>query len=351
MPQHRDGVATVLGLAGLAAVIAFGASMTWPQQATYAAESDVRSDSAWQAVAPGHVEPRSGEIRITPVVVGLVRDVLVKANDKVFAGEPLIRLQDNEARARLVSAEAQVASRQRVRNSQSASGKAADRRRAEDAVSKAETDIFNARSALDAAAAERRAGRGSDAGLNAARETLFWAQDNLKGRAAALRTIEADSPLPTVSEAQLTIARAERSLARAEVEKMIIRAPIAGTVLQVNVKVGETAAPSSPQPMLLMGDVSGLRVRAELDERDFREIKIGQAVVVRAAAFPGREFAGKVSFVAPTAAPARINVRGPRNLTDVDVVETLIDLAEPGPLAPGMKVDAYFRRGESPPKR
>jgi HlyD family secretion protein len=346
MPQHRAGIATLLILAGLVAVIAFGASMMWSQKATHAAENDAGSDKGWEAVAPGRIEPRSGEIKINPVVVELVGEVLVRANDKVFDGEPLVRLHDNEARARLVAAEAQVALRQRGRNSQSASGKAAGRRRAEDAVSEAEADVFDARSAVDVAAAARRAGSGSDAGLNAVRETLVRAQEYLRGRAAALRAIEADGPLPSVSEAQLSIARAERSVARAAVEKMIIRAPVAGTVLQVNVKAGETAAPSSIQPMLLIGDISALRVRAELDERDFREIKIGQAVVVRAAAFPGREFTGKAAFVAPTVEPSRINARGPRNLTDVDVVEVLIDLADPGPLASGMKVDAYFRRDE-----
>ena len=144
------------------------------------------------------------------------------------------------------------------------------------------------------------------------------------------------------SNAQLNIARAERSVARAAVDKMTIRAPIAGTVLQVNVKVGETAMPSSPQPLLLIGDVSALRVRAELDDRDVGNIKIGQPVVIRATAFPDREISGKVASVAPTVGPASSVARGPRNPTDVDVVEVLIDLTNPGPLASGMQVDVYF---------
>jgi HlyD family secretion protein len=36
--------------------------------------------------------------------------------------------------------------------------------------------------------------------------------------------------------------------------------------------------------------------------------------------------------------------RGQRNVTDVDVVEVLVDVTEPGPLAVGMKVDVYFRQ-------
>src|SRR5262249_37536494 len=103
------------------------------------------------------------------------------------------------------------------------------------------------------------------------------------------------------------------------------------------------ASPANAQPLLVIGDVSALRVRAELDERDFGEIKIGQPVLVRAAAFRGRNFAGKVSFIAPLVEQVRINARGQRNVTDVEVVEVLIDLAQADPLAVGMKVDVYFQ--------
>jgi len=149
--------------------------------------------------------------------------------------------------------------------------------------------------------------------------------------------------LPSQNEGQLNIARTELTAAQAAVDKMTIRAPIAGTILQVNARSGELASPSGGQPLIVLGDVSKLRVRAELDERDFGEIKIGQPVLARAAAFRGREFAGKVAFIAPIIEPGRINSRGQRNMTDVDVIEVLIDLAEPDPLAVGMKVDVYFR--------
>src|SRR5262249_52796662 len=55
----------------------------------------------WQAVAPGRVEPWSGEIKISAPVVGRIGDVLVKPKDTVSAGELLIRLDDDEARSRV----------------------------------------------------------------------------------------------------------------------------------------------------------------------------------------------------------------------------------------------------------
>jgi len=129
----------------------------------------------------------------------------------------------------------------------------------------------------------------------------------------------------------------------AAIEKMTIRAPIAGTVLAINAKTGELAAPSMDLPLVLLGDISALRVRAELDERDLGEIKVGHAALVRAPAFRDREFAGKVAAIAPIVQASRISSREQRNLTDVSVAEVMVDLTDAGPLAVGMKVDVFFR--------
>jgi HlyD family secretion protein len=334
-----------LCIGGVAAAAAALVPMIRAEEAARASRIETPDDKRWQAVAPGRVEPTSGEIKIAAPIVGVIGEVLVKANDKVFAGEPLIRLVDSEAQARLATAEAQIALRKRARNDESPSSRASTRRKAEDGVADADKALSEAQAAVDRAAIERRAGRGSDADVDAARAALSRAQDRLKQQKAELRRVEADTntPLPTQVEGQLNVARTELAAAQAAVEKLTIRAPIGGTVLQVNGKAGELASPSGTQPMVLLGDVSTLRVRAELDERDFGEIKIGQPALVRAAAFRGRDFAGKVVFIAPIVEPARINSRGQRSVTDVDVVEVLIDLAEPDALAVGMKVDVYFR--------
>jgi HlyD family secretion protein len=347
MLQHRAGIAVVIGFISVCAVAAVAVWITQSHPTTPLAAQTSSPEAAWEAVAPGRVEPASGETKITPVAGGLVGEVLVKPNDKVFAGEPLIRLHDDEVRGRLVAADAQVTARLRGREDQKVSGKAADRRRAEDAVSETETDVFNARAALDASAIARRLGGGSDAALGPARAALSRAQDQLRTRMAALRAAEAAEPIPSEADAMLAVARAERAVARAAVEKMTIRAPIAGTVLQVNVRQGETAMPSAT-PLLRIGDVSSLRVRAELDGHDVGNIHVGQSVIVRAAAFPGRDFSGKVASIAPSVEPASLGARGAREPADVDVVVVMVELVEPGPLASGMRVDAYFRRGAGP---
>jgi HlyD family secretion protein len=328
-----------LSVLGIAAVLGLTALPIGAQQLT-PAKTDGES---WLAVAPGLIEPRSGEIKVMAQVIGPISDVLVSSTDEVITGELLIRLDDQEARARLATAQAQVALRKRARNDQSA-GKGADRRKAEDAVADAEAALVEARDAFDNAAEAKRVGSGSDTDLARARSSWTGARDALTQQRAQLRQIEAKSetPLPSQVEGQLNIARSELRLADVQLEKLRIRAPIASTVLQVKAKVGELAAPSAPEPLLVLGDLSALRVRAELDERDVGGIKLGEQVVVRADGFRGREFAGKVSTIAPIIQAARIISPGSRNLTDVNVAEVQIDLADPGPLKVGMKVDVYF---------
>lgn len=304
--------------------------------------SDAPADKRWLAVAPGRVEPVSGLIRIAAPVVGVVDEVLAKANDKVFAGQPLVRLRDQEARAQLASVTAQVAMRKRIRNKESASSGAAAQRKAEDAAADAEAAVFQVRSLLDRAVADRRAGRGSDAGVAAARSGLTRAEAYLVEQTDELRRIAADAPLPTVAEGQLKIARSELSASRAALDKLTIRAPIDGTILQIKARSGEVVSPSTP-PLVELGDTSALRVRAEVDERDIEKIKPRQSVLVRPAALRGREVAGMVSLIAPIVEAGRYSAPGQRNMTDVDVVEVLIELSESVPLVVGMKVDVYFQ--------
>jgi HlyD family secretion protein len=303
-------------------------------------------EKSWQAVAPGRVEPCSGQIKVAAGVTGIVDNVLVKVNDKVFAGEALIHLADDELKARLAAAEAQVSMRERARDEKSATGSAKTRRNAEDAVADAARALEKARSQVDRAATKFRGSGGSNTDLVAARLALIRAQNELSTRQGQLRAIEDDSPLPTAPEGQLTVARSEYDAARSALDKMILRAPIDGTVLEVNVRLGEGVSPNSPQPPVQLADLSSLCVRAELDERDIASVKVRQAVVVRAAAFPGREFEGTVSSIAPLVEPGRLEPPGSRDQANVEVVRVLIELGGSAELAPGMKTDVYFRAGE-----
>jgi HlyD family secretion protein len=302
-------------------------------------------DQGWRAVAPGRVEPGSQQIRVGSPNIGRISQILVKVNDKVFAGEALIRIDNDEIQTRLAKVEGEVNLRKRGRANPPLP-KDAPRRQVEEAAADAERAVVDARSALDRTVAARRAGAGSEDALKAADVALATARAQLLQRQDELARFEVRTPsiVPTELEGQLAAARIDLRGAQAAVDSLTIRAPIAGTILQVGARVGELASPSSSLPLVVLGDLTALRVRAELDERDYRAIRTGQVVVVRSDAFPGRDIAGKVSSIAPIIAPGTFGAQGPSNFTDIDVAEVLVELAAPDPLIVGMKVDVYFRQ-------
>ncbi len=252
-------------------------------------------------------------------------------------------LDDRETLARLALAEAQVEDARRARDD--ATQPTAEQVKAADEVFASERAVAAARSALDRLFTAKRAGNASEDELANARSTLSRAQEKLNQQRARLQKLKTapDAPLPSRTEAALAVARAQWSIAQEALEKTRIRTPIAGTVLQVQAKPGEIAGPSSPEPLVVLGDRSSLRVRAEVDERDIGKVALGQRAIVRADAFPGRDFDGRVSAIAPIMGAGRISQRGPQKSTDVEVMEVLVDLANADLPVVGLRVDVFFR--------
>jgi HlyD family secretion protein len=82
----------------------------------------------WAASAPGRIEPRGGEIRIGTQVPGRIAEVLVQLNDRVTAGDLMVRIDDEEAQAKMMAAEAEAAVRKRERDAETVGRLAQDRR-------------------------------------------------------------------------------------------------------------------------------------------------------------------------------------------------------------------------------
>jgi len=302
--------------------------------------------SGWAASAPGRVEPSGGEVRIGAQAAGRITEVLVALNDKVDAGEMLVRLDDGDLIARVHAATAELAIRRKDRDGNESTGRLAqDRRTAEDNVASAERQLVISREEYDRQAKARRTGGATPADFDKARDAVVKAQERLDSSRLALRkALSVDNlPAPTRQEAAVTAARAELSLAEAALERTRIRAPFAGTALQISAKVGEMATPSPDNVLLTLGNTATMQVKAELEERDVGKVRVGQLAVIRSDAFPGKDFEGKVSSMAQALGPTRLGQRGPRKPTDVDVLEIVVDLNGQTPLLPGMRVDVFLK--------
>lgn len=343
MPFKPSTLAILLLLAGAGGYIAYDKYKDGDSAGDETAQVVTRD---YVVAAPGRVEPRSGEIRLGATYLGRVVEVLVEVDDKVEEGELLLRLDDSEARAKLASAETEAEALREDREKAFASGRE-DVRKAEDAIYSAERAVTGARIELDYAISARRVGTGSEGSVSDARRRLKDANDRLERERIAYVKAQskANLPAPSRAESAVSAARAEVRMAEALLDKTRIRAPVAGTILQVNAKQGEVVAPSPDAPLVVMGDMSVLRVKAEVDGADVSQISVNQRAYVTSISRKGERFEGRVTNIAPTLGAARIGPRGPLRPNDVEVMEVTIELqGTASALKPGMRVDAFFRK-------
>lgn len=302
----------------------------------------------WATSATGRVEPKDGEVRISTQVAGKIDTVLVATNDKVKAGDLLIRLDDDEIYVKLSAARAEAGVRARERDEEDpVTGLAAERRKIDDTLAASERKLFDVREAFDFA---QQASEKSDAKqLETLRAAVVEAEKQRADNRAALAKENARErmPLPTRLESSLALARAELGGAEIALERTRIRAPSDGTILNIFAKPGEVAVPSPENTLVMFGDLTGLAVRAEVEERDATKVRTGQKVIIKADAFPDKEFTGVVTSVAQSLASPRIATRGPRRPNDVEVVEVVATLDGNPPLFTGMRVDVFFKLDET----
>jgi HlyD family secretion protein len=339
------GLLSIVCVGAVAAIVLASASrQETPRQGSSTGAGSAHGKSKpWVAAAPGRVEPVSGWIPLGTSISGGVSKIPIKQNDRVDRGDVLLQLEDNVAGARLAAAVGEAEASQRERDAHPITPGRFDR--AEDGVFDAQRALARARVQLDEAISSRGAQADASQSLPAASAQYSDALRRLSKGRRALATArgKANVPPPNPLEAKVIGDRSKVSEAQAIFDETRIRAPVAGTVLQVNARVGQLAAPMAKVPLVVMGDTSKLRVRAEVDERDITKIKVGQVAMIRCDAYPGKIFDGRVVEIAPMLGRPTMDSRHTRQPANVGVMSVRIDLDGSVPLLPGMRTDVLFR--------
>lgn len=228
--------------------------------------------------AVGLVEAASENISISTAVSGLVVKVYVKAGDQVNAGRALFSLDDRDLKAETVTRRATLdAARARLAKLE-ASPRPEEIPPAEARVREAEAVLADAavQQKLIESVTDRRAIREED--LQRRREATRLAQAKVDEAKAALALLKSGAWAPDIKIARAEIAAAEAQLKRvqADIERLTMRAPVDGEILQVNVRAGEYAQVGTlAKPLIVMGDTSSLNVRVDVDENEGWKVKPG----------------------------------------------------------------------------
>ncbi|MEJ2555723.1 MAG: HlyD family efflux transporter periplasmic adaptor subunit [Anaerolineae bacterium] len=100
--------------------------------------------------------------------------------------------------------------------------------------------------------------------------------------------------------ADQTIGFVRPALSGAAADSFKITAPVSGTVIRVDAKVGQIVSPF--QPLAYVANLDGLTIRAYIDETQIHRIKAGQPVDVTVDATGSRTYKGTVKRIMPATA-------------------------------------------------
>jgi HlyD family secretion protein len=302
--------------------------------------------------AAGIVEAQTENIAVGSATPGVVVEVLVKVGDDVKPGAPLFRLDDRELRAELAVRAAAVdrAKSDLVRLEAEPRPEKIPVLAA--LVREAEALLARERDALKRAQ-ETFAQRVTTAeDLVTKQQAVAYAEAGLAKSKADLDLLEAGSWQydRDVSRADLKRSEAEVGKIETELDRLVVRALVAGRVLQVNVRPGEFVGTPANQPLVILGDIEKLHVRVDIDEYDIARFDPQAA----ATAFPRGNLQERYPLefvrVEPFVVPKKSLTGDTTERVDTRVLQVIyaFDPAGRPPLFVGQQVDVYIDAAREP---
>jgi HlyD family secretion protein len=344
-------IALLIGLALMSAFIAAGSRRNLFSSLLPA--SDARSEAPPPVAEPdgialactGRIEGNSESISVGAGIDGVIADMRVKEGEQVAAGEVIALIERHELTAELEEARAAVARAEALRTRLFTGSRIEERQRAKAQTEAVRAVIKQKKSRLERYQKLHDQGVISADALDEARRDVEEAEANLQAAEKHEDFVNA-KPLEEESdraEAEIRVAKKRQQTTLEMMEKCKVRAPIAGTVLRTNMKIGESFSTFAPQPIITLADTSKFRVRAEVDERDVGKIFIGQKVLIQGDAFAGRKVFGRLSYVSAQMGRKKVRTGDPAEKSDRDVLEVLIDVeGRDKAMVVGLRITAQF---------
>ena len=295
-------------------------------------------------VAPGMVEPWGDQVDLSAQEPGWITAVTAREGDVVRAGQPLASLEDAAQRHAVQLGEADLAEALAAFTRIERGATAEELRQAE-----ADVEATAARSDLARATAERTARLrvegvvAEDAADRAVADA--HAQSALADRAQA-RLIEVQRGARPedrrIVRARLETAHARLRVAQDSLARRRIVAPTAGTVLLSRFHAGEFYTLGAG-PLFVLGDMSRLQVRLEVDEIDALDVRPGVECGLYSDA--GVRIAeGRVVRLAPKMGRRGLAIESPTARADVRVREVFVEVRGTSGLIPGQRVWGHATR-------
>lgn len=319
--KRREGPsrwATAWILGGIGLFLLFGAYRLWSRMnAPVEVETArVRAITAEAAAAEGSVILNATgyiiaahKIQLASKVVGKVDWIGVEKGDRVQKGQVLVRLEDAEYRAQVQQGRGNVATLE-ARLQEALNGSRPEEiQRAQADLETGLADLTNAKVNLDRNAGLVKEGVFSKQALDDAKARY----DNALARVESLRkTYELAKLGPRAEQiaalrGQLEQAKGQLAFFETQLDNTIIRAPVAGTILERNVEKGEFVTTGfvgdrgAKGYVVSLADLNDLQVELDINQNDFAKLGPKQKGAVTTDAYPDRKYEGYIYEVSPEA--------------------------------------------------
>jgi len=237
---------------------------------------------------------------------GQVKDVYVQVNEKVKAGQLLLRMDDQYALANLAHAESTLRAAELAASDVEQGGSQDERNTFATNLSRAKQQ--QQQDATSLAALQKLQQQGA-----AAADEVAVARDRLQADETTLHSIEQHSTQRygqadrARAQAELADAKAAVAAAQSSYANVDIRTPIAGTVYYLPVSQYDYV--DAGENLVSVANLSNLQITAYFDEPDIGNLAAGQPVTITWDAQPGMTWHGHVSE-----APTTVVANGTRNV-------------------------------------
>ncbi|NWF53652.1 MAG: efflux RND transporter periplasmic adaptor subunit [Syntrophaceae bacterium] len=302
----------------------------------------------------GMVEASSRNIAVGTPVSGIVTRVMVRVGNRVKAGDPLFVLDDRKQRADLQAREAALEeAKARLRRLKELP-RLEDLPPAYAKVKEAEAVLEDVRVQLELVEKVNDKRAISIEDLNKRRFAVQAAEARLARARADLTLLEAGAWKPDLEVTQAEVSRAESEVraAKVEIERLTVTAPLAGEVLQINIRPGEFAQSGVlAQPLILLGDLDKLHVRVDIDENDAWRFHPQSSAEAYVRGNPKLKTRLTFEYVEPYVVPKRSLTGESSERVDTRVMQVIYSFKRANlPVYPGQLMDVFIedRPGRPP---
>jgi len=221
-------------------------------------------------------------IQVTPQTAGTVVAIAADDTDFVKAGQPLVQLDDTDAKVMLAQAEAELAQTVRqVRGLYTSNNSLrAKIDLQQSTLAKAQADLKRRQGLTESGAVSFEELHHSEDAVKAAQADLLGAQEQLSGN-LALTDNTAVANHPNVQAAAAKVRAAYLTL-----QRTVIPAAVDGYIAKRSVQLGQRVAPGAP--LMAIVPLQQVWVDANFKESQLARIRIGQPVKLRADSYGSR---------------------------------------------------------------